>query len=131
MEHETTTQQSSTTATIYQLHRGNQREDPDAMAAEEIRFEVRGDGRSALSEAEFSRFYQEVGTESFSHSKVESIQRSVWARWNRGSGEESVSFIEAETRSLEVGDVIEVAGDYYMIAPFEWAEIAVGNEEQE
>jgi len=113
---------STTTATVYQLYRGNHREDPDEMAAEDIRFEIRGDGRDAIAEPELARLYDEVAEETFSYDDPNKILPRVWARWNRGSGEESRTFLNAETRSLEVGDVVVIDGDHYLVEPFGWEE---------
>ena len=120
---------SETTATVYQLFRGNHRENMEARAAEDIRHETRCNDRDAIAEAELARFYEEVGEEIFSHDDVERILPRVWARWNRGSGEESVTFAKAKTRSLEVGDVVAIDGDAYLVAPVGWDEIEVGDGE--
>jgi hypothetical protein len=47
----------------------------------------------------------------------------LWERWNRGSGQESQAFIEAETRSLSVGDVVVLDGDAYRCDRIGWTPI--------
>jgi len=54
--------------------------------------------------------YRHVGTESFSVKTPEEAASTVWPKWNRGSGQESEAFHQAQTRSLNVGDVLEVSG---------------------
>lgn len=122
---ETTT---TATATVYQLHRGNHRSDPDGMAAEAIRHAVRIEDSIELTKAEFDRFYDEVGVEEIEYedADTEEILGAVWQRWNRGSGAESRTFIDAKTRSLEVGDIVEIAGMYHLVEPIGWDEIQFG-----
>jgi len=50
--------------------------------------------------AEFVRYYDFVGEDT-----AASVD-DVWHKWNHGSGRESEAFREANTRSMEVGDVV-------------------------
>ncbi|WP_135666801.1 hypothetical protein [Halorhabdus rudnickae] len=122
-------------ATIYQLHRGDHRSDTDGKIALEVRMAIREEGYKSLktdgfelAEATFERLYEEVGTQSVTvgadeDAGVQSGLSEVWHKWNRGSGKESEAFIEAETRSLEVGDLVEINGTFYISAPSQWAEV--------
>jgi hypothetical protein len=49
----------------------------------------------------------------------------VWERWNRGSGRESQAFVEAETRSLSVGDVVVLDGDAFRCDRIGWTSVAI------
>lgn len=42
---------------------------------------------------------------------------TVFGRWNRGSGAESEAFIDAETRSLSVGDIVVDTDGMHLVAP--------------
>lgn len=137
----TSTTQDVTTATMYQLHRGNHRTDPDGMAAEDLRREVRDAGYGeefdevdfrAIGAAEFDRLWDEVGAENFPGGEFEEhgeILTQLSRRWNTGSGFESKAFKRAKTRSLEVGDIAEVEGTYYLVMPMGWCEITISDDE--
>ena len=47
----------------------------------------------------------------------------LWGRWNRGSGRESRAFVEAQERSLSVGDVAILDGDAYRRTQEGWTSI--------
>ena len=85
-------------ATVYQLADG------ESERPREIRHDPKG---ANLSIGDLIEHYELVGEE-----KVVDLS-DLWERWNRGSGQESQAFIEAETRSLSVGDVVVLDGDAY------------------
>lgn len=49
----------------------------------------------------------------------------LWERWNRGSGRESQAFVEAETRSLSVGDVVVLDGDTFRCDRDGWTSVTL------
>ena len=85
-------------ATVYQLADGGER-------PREIRHDP---STSDLSIGDLIEHYDLAGEEE------EVVDLSdLWERWNRGSGRESQAFIEAETRSLSIGDVVVLDGDTF------------------
>ena len=96
-------------ASVYQL----------ADAGERPR-EIRHDPSAAdLSIGDLIEHYEFVGEE-------EVVDLSdVWERWNRGSGRESQAFVEAETRSLSVGDVVVLDGDAFRCDRGGWTSIVL------
>lgn len=125
---------NTVTVDVFQLYRGNRREEDRAAAADDVRFEVRHHDRDTLTHAAFNRLYDHVGSEPVNRDnepddpdEATSIALGlVWHRWNRGSGRESQTFIDAETRSLEVGDVLALNGDLYLVAPIGWRKVELG-----
>ncbi|ELY83611.1 hypothetical protein [Natrinema altunense] len=77
---------------------------------------------SEFSEEEFEEFYREVATVEGDYEHPEQL----WREWNRGSREESQEFYDAEVRSMSVGDVVELDGDYYLAKAIGFDEIEVG-----
>ncbi len=122
------------TLDVFQLYRGDWRTEGRAARADDIRQEVRHGDQAAVSYAEFSRLFDHKGTETVTvaventdeESVVSSALGRLWGRWNRGSGRESQTFVEAETRSLEVADLVAVDGDLFFIAPIGWREVEIG-----
>lgn len=54
---------------------------------------------------------------------VENILEIVFAQFNAGSGMECERFINSKKRSLSVGDVVCVNGQYYLCEPFGWKQV--------
>lgn len=79
--------------------------------------------RERFEQDEFSELYREV-TELDSDYSVDDLEQ-LWKEWNRGSREESWEFYEAETRSMSIGDVVEIDGTYYQAKSIGWKEIEV------
>lgn len=98
--------------------------------AEELQFAIRLDGEHPSTD-QILDLYECVGVESFQHKDTKAILGGVWERWNRGSGVESRSFIEAETRSLSVGDVVTVGESLYLCTPFDFEEVSTTRKEIE
>ena len=95
-------------ATVYQL------DDSAAERPREIRHDPTG---STLSVGDLVEHYELTGEE-------EVVDLSdLWERWNRGSGRESQVFVEAETRSLSVGDVVVLDEDAYRCERAGWTPI--------
>lgn len=116
-------------ATIFQLYRGNHREETDAKAALDIRWMIRESERDddlEMASQTFERLYDQVGTDSVEVGTDDTdhdVLSTLWHGWNMGSGRERQSFIQAQTRSLEVGDIVELEGTLYMVAPLGWVEV--------
>lgn len=66
----------------------------------------------ALSEDEFGELYEEVGEYDADDPE------DVWRAYNRGSRQEDSEFLDKEIRSMSVGDIVEIDGEYYMAASF-------------
>ncbi|APX98625.1 hypothetical protein [Natronorubrum daqingense] len=114
------------TVDIFQSYRGNRREEQRAADTEQLRHDVRYNDQSTLSFAEFNRLYDHAGSDEIPAKRNPDLLRVVsalWPRWNRGSGKESPAFIDAETRSLEIGDVAAVGETLYLMTPGGWSEI--------
>ena len=95
-------------AAVYHL------DDGESERPREIRHDPNG---ASLSIGDLIEHYELVGEE-------EVVDLSdLWKRWNRGSGQESQAFIEAETRSLSVGDVVMFDGDAYRCDRIGWTPI--------
>jgi hypothetical protein len=43
--------------------------------------------------------------------------QTLFDEWNHGSGRESTEFLEAEVRSLSVGDFVGINGTYWQVLP--------------
>lgn len=95
-------------ATVYQLQDGT------AERPRDLRHDPEG---TTLSVGDLVEYYRIAGEEDV----VDLVD--LWERWNRGSGRESRAFIEAETRSLSVGDVVVLDGDAYRCERIGWTEI--------
>ena len=95
-------------ATVYQL------DDSAAERPREIRHDPNGASRSV---GDLVEHYERAGEE-----RVVDLS-DLWERWNRGSGRESQAFVEAETRSLSVGDVVMLDGDAYRCERAGWTPI--------
>ena len=119
-----TARNDGTLVHVYQLYRGDRRTDPRAMDADDLRFDIRDEGRFPDQDA-FDELYDHVGTQPFDHSDTDAILGGIWERWNRGSGVESEAFIEAETRSLEVGEIVVFDGAAHICTPLSWQEIGI------
>lgn len=83
------------------------------------------------TEEEFDQLYREVATldrdiEEASMAELEEI----WREWNAGSRHESQEFYDAQVRSMSMGDVVELDGEYYQAKAAGWEEIQVGGEVQ-
>lgn len=95
-------------ARIYELS------DSDADRPRELRGDPEG---TTLSVVDLVEHYEFQGAED-----VVDLA-DLWERWNRGIGQESETFIEAETRSLSVGDVVVLDGDAYRCDRIGWTPI--------
>lgn len=96
-------------ASVYQL-------DDDGERPREIRHDP---STADLSIGDLIEHYELAGEE-------EVVDLSdVWERWNRGSGKESQAFVEAETRSLSVGDVVVLDGDAFRCDGVGWTSITL------
>ncbi|WP_254810655.1 hypothetical protein [Natronosalvus amylolyticus] len=114
---------------VYQLLRGDRRENDRAARADDIRFEIRHRDRTCIDTADFEALYECVGTETVTlegdNDRTEDdiiarVLSRVWHGWNAGSGRESRAFYAAETRSLEVADVVSVDSEHYLVLPIGW-----------
>jgi len=47
----------------------------------------------------------------------------VFAEWNGGSGMESEKFESSKVRSLSVGDIVAINGNYYQCKSFGWKHV--------
>lgn len=93
---------------------GDHRTDDTARLAADIRHEIGfTDDRETVTPEEFREAYTYAGSDT-----AASLQ-AVWERWNAGDAP-SRAFIEAETRSLCVGDVVRFDGDAYICASVGW-----------
>ena len=102
-------------ATIYYLtwhHSGPTEHDE----ASEFFHEAHIETPAALSRDRFDTLYEEVGQVDIDADNLE----EAWRQWNRGSGNESETFLDKEIRSMCVGDVIQVEGEYYIAASCGW-----------
>ncbi|EMA43567.1 MULTISPECIES: hypothetical protein [Halococcus] len=95
-------------ATVYQLADG------ESERPREIRHDPNG---ASLSIGDLIEHYELAGEED-----VVDLS-DLWERWNRGSGQESQAFVEAETRSLSVGDIVVLDGDAYRCDRIGWTAI--------
>jgi hypothetical protein len=95
-------------ATVYQL------DDGESERPREIRHDPSG---ASLSVGDLVEHYERAGEE-----RVVDLS-DLWERWNRGSGRESQAFVEAETRSLSVGDVVMLGGGAYRCERAGWTRI--------
>jgi hypothetical protein len=98
--------------------------------AEEIKSGVRFEDESPSAD-QICGVYELVGAETFRHTDSRAIVGGVWERWNRGSGVESEQFVEAETRSVSVGDIVVIEDTVYLYAPIGYDELDVTREEIE
>jgi len=71
------------------------------------------------SRDEFEDLYREVSEVDVDDPEM------AWRQWNRGSGYESREFLYEEVRSMSVGDVVEVNGEYYRAETMGWEQILV------
>lgn len=78
-----------------------------------------------FSEDEFKELYREVATVEGNYSNPEQL----WKEWNAGSRQESQEFYDAEVRSMSVGDVVEIDGEFYQAKTIGFQEINVGGEQ--
>ena len=111
----------TTSVDVHHLYRGDRSDEDRARDAYELRYEIR-DGRQPTA-SELERLYDHVGTEIAPTTDTESILHGMWKQWNRGSGVESRTFLDAQVRSLEVGDVLVFDDTIYLCEPFGWGEI--------
>jgi len=74
-----------------------------------------------FSEDEFDELYREVATVSGEYDDPEQL----WREWNRSSGYESDQFLDAEVRSMSVGDVVEMDDVYHQAKSIGFDEIDV------
>jgi len=74
-----------------------------------------------FSEEEFDELYREVASVKGDYSDP----GELWREWNRGSGYESDRFLDAEVRSMSVGDVVEIGDVYYQVKSIGFDEIDV------
>lgn len=103
-------------ATIYQL------DDGESERPREIRHDPNG---ASLLVGDLIEHYELAGEEE------EVVDLSdLWERWNRGSGRESRAFIEAETRSLSVDDVVVLNGDAYRCDRVGWTTIELREDDR-
>lgn len=79
---------------------------------------------SHFSEERFDELYREVATVHGEYDDPEEF----WREWNRGSGQESAEFYDAEERSMSVGDAIQFGDTYYQARNIGFEEITVGGE---
>lgn len=98
-------------ATIYYLtwHHSGPLEHGEAT---ERFHEYHDDTPVALEQAEFEDLYEQVGEYETDDPE------DAWRAYNRGSRQEDPEFLEKEIRSMSIGDIIEIDGEYYMAASF-------------
>ena len=77
------------------------------------------------TETEFDELYREI-----TEVDVDSPDylEDIWRQWNRGSSYETQEFYDAEERSMSVGDVIEIDGEFYQAKSIGFSEITVAGE---
>ncbi|HET7325471.1 MAG TPA: hypothetical protein VFJ06_14180 [Halococcus sp.] len=75
--------------------------------------------------AEFVACYERVGED-----HADDL-RDLWQRWNRGSGNESQAFTDAECRSLSVADVVVFDESAYLCAPIGWRPLELRERDRE
>jgi hypothetical protein len=111
-------------ATIYYLtwhHSGP----TDHTEASERFHEYHTETPVALSEGEFAELYEVIGEYDADDPE------DIWRAYNRGSGREAFEFLQKEIRSMSVGDIVEIDGEYYMAASFGWNSIDIrGGDDQ-
>lgn len=73
----------------------------------------------ALSEDVFEDIYEQVGEYDTDDPEA------VWRAYNRGSGREDPEFLDKEIRSMSVGDIVEIDGEYYMAASVGFDQIEI------
>jgi hypothetical protein len=84
----------------------------------DLRHRIQHDG-DIPTLAEFGTLYEHVGDD-----RADDLN-NVWEQWNRGSGDGSRAFIDAETRSLSVGDIVIFDGDGYLCQHVGWQLISL------
>lgn len=79
----------------------------------------------ALSADEFADLYEQVGEYDADDPE------DAWRAYNRGSQQEAAAFLEQELRSMSIGDIVEIDGEYYMAASFGFDQIEIqGGDDQ-
>ena len=104
-------------AQIYYTEYGN-------TEARDLRHDVSYNDKEP-SQEEFESMYEHVGSQEVNSDNHNEILNAIWQAWNRGSGGESEAFINAETRSLSVADVVVIEDTAYLCVSFGWEEIDV------
>jgi len=105
-------------ATVYYLtwhHSGPLEHDE----ASERFHEYHAETPDALAADEFGDMYEEVGEYDVDDPE------NVWRAFNRGSGREADEFLDKEIRSMSIGDIVEIDGEYYMAAAFGFDQIDI------
>lgn len=92
---------------VYQIRYDLERGTDDGERALDIRMSMSDD---PITPDEFARLYEYAGFDEGA------TLETVFARWNRGSGAESNAFLDAETRSLSVGDIVVDDDGMHMVA---------------
>lgn len=94
---------------------GDRTEDDTAKLADDIRHEIGfTDDRETVTPAEFKQAYVHVGSD-----EAASLS-DLWHRWNADHSP-SEAFIDAEARSLAVGDVVRFDGNAYLCESIGWS----------
>lgn len=96
---------------------------PDANPLAEDRFHKYHDEiPDRLTETEFDDLYREVAD--IDTKNLEEL----YHEWNYGSGHESQAFVEAEVRSMSVGDIVRKDADHYICATIGWDKLDILDE---
>lgn len=72
-----------------------------------------------IDEEAFQEHWREVAEVDVEHPE------EAWKQWNAGSRQESEQFLNAEVRSMSVGDIVEMGGTYYLAAPVGFEEVEI------
>lgn len=121
-------EEATTTAYVLQLRWEDRTDRPQMQEAEDLRLGLAGaldDPTAPLDAERIAGLYTCVGTEEFQHADAEAIVGAVWERWNRGSGVESRSFSEADTRSVSVGDIVVFDSRVFLYSAIGYDELDV------
>jgi len=105
--------------TIYYLNWDSPAAD---LAAEDRFHEYHSETPEYLTETEFDDLYREVADV-----ETQDLEQ-LYHEWNYGSRHESQKFVEAEVRSMSVGDVVRKDADYYICAVIGWDELDILDE---
>lgn len=111
-------------ATVYYLKWHHSGPTEHGEATERFR-EYHDETPVALEHEEFTDLYESVGEYDADDAE------DVWRAYNRGSRQEAAEFLEKEIRSMSIGDIVEIDGEYYMAASFGFNEVEIrGGSEQ-
>lgn len=95
----------------------------------ESRLEEEEKPPTSYTEDEFDQLYREIATVDRDINEVSMSElEEIWREWNAGSRHESQEFYDAKVRSMSMGDVVELDGEYYQAKAAGWEEIQVGGD---